>query len=106
VTGMRGRASTAGPWVLAGALLAVDVITAVGHLADDYHSLLDVVTVAALVWPIVRHYGGPRLKDGDRVVSDIEAGRMEDTAWRAAGAAERRNDSPPPRELRLASGDR
>jgi hypothetical protein len=109
VTGMRRAAGSAGPWILAVALLAVDVVTATRHLAGDYHSVLDIVTVAALVWPMIRHYGGPRLRPGQRIVSDDEYDHMETTAWRAVEVADRRvrESGPAPSRPRLrVAGDR
>jgi hypothetical protein len=115
VAWIRVAASAGGPWLVAGLLLAADVVTAVRHdVLPIRHEVIGVLTVWAGVWAICgalcRHYGSaPRLKDGERIVTDAEAERMEAAAWRAVEMADRRvreAGGRPPRALRAVSGDR
>jgi hypothetical protein len=73
VAWIRVAESAWGPWLVAGLLLAADVVTAVRHdVLPIRHEVIGVLTVWAGVWAIgnTRRMLGPKLKPGQRIVSD------------------------------------
>lgn len=90
---------------------ALDATAAIRRIVPaEMHGLCDCgtasLTVVVALWLIIRHFAAPRLKAGQRVITDEEAERMEAAAWRAVEMADRRSGDGTPRGLRLASGDR
>lgn len=85
---LRDLAAGQSPWVATALLLAVNVVTCAYRLAVDYHGLLDVGLALAAFWGIARHYRGPRLKPGERIVSDREYHASEMAITRAVLAGQ------------------
>lgn len=76
-----------GPWILAGALAVVSIVTTVRPIGPDPHGLVDEGTVIASFWAIARHYRGPRLKPGEGYVR-LAPGQQVLTAEQACELAE------------------
>lgn len=108
MTGKTGWVGTSGLWVLAGLLWAVGIWTRYRHVEPDTHGLIDcaalIATTAAITVAVVRHFCGPRLKPGERVITDEMMERIEDTAFRSALIAVRQGATRRP-GLRAVSGD-
>lgn len=98
---MRSRAAAWLPWAVAGALLGVSLVTCALRLAEDYHGLLDVALAVTCFWGITRHYRGPLLKPGERIIAEGDYLKMEQAI--ASGIMEAMQDGerkPPARALR------
>lgn len=97
MTGILGSLRTSGPWILAGLLWVMAAAGTFWHVEADLHGLLDILTLAATVAAIVvaagRHFSGPRLRPGQRIVGPEEAAWME-AAMATAMAAAMRDDGP------------
>lgn len=83
---MRGRARTSGPWLLAGMLLAANLVSCALRLAVDYHGFFDVLCSLAAFVPICRHYAGQRPGPGQMIVSIDDFRRAERTVRESIAA--------------------
>ena len=104
MTGMKGWLGTSGPWVLAGLLWTVSVLTSIRAIREDTHGLCDCAALVVTFWAIVRQNRGPRIRPGYRVITDEMMTRIEDTAFRAALIAVKQGSTERP-TLRAVSGD-
>jgi hypothetical protein len=77
VTGKTGWPVSSGPWLIAGLLWVAGIWTSMHAIGPDAHGLIDCAALIATFWAITRHYSGPRLRPGERIVSDEEFFRME-----------------------------